>query len=72
MIIEKERYRFSTRTGVLADTRNGQPVGRVLHVADRRWRFRCHCCPVSSEIHRTQAGAHEALVAHLEKGQVPA
>jgi hypothetical protein len=63
--IEKPLYRFSTRTGVLAATSNGQPVGRVLCVADHRWRFRCHCCPTSSEGYRTRYAAHDALVAHL-------
>jgi hypothetical protein len=69
--------RLSTRTGVVTDPTTGRPLGRVLRVmqwSDRakralpRYRFRCHCCPTSSEqVHRTQVEAAEGLVAHLKE-----
>ena len=78
---EKDRYRFSTRTGVLADTTTGRPLGRVLRVEGARgirWAARCNCHPVTPETidlfvhHRTRAAAVAGLVAHLDHALVDA
>lgn len=74
---EKERYRFSTRTGVLADTGTGQPAGRVLRTGTPtghrpRWAVRCNCHPATvASIGRivhypTRTAAVAGLVAHLD------
>ena len=76
---EMQRYRFSTKTGVMADTSTGQPVGRVLRIADDprrprshvRWAVRCNCHPTTLltvgriAIYRTRTAAEAGLVAHL-------